>query len=202
MATNLVVNFIGNNKLSKTTTVIGNDLKKLQRTTEKVSRGMNSALGAVGLGVGIAKLTGFLKDSAKAAAEDNKAKNLLALALQNTVGASKSAIASTEEWIQTTSNSVAVLDDELRPALAVAVTATGDLSAGQKLLNTALNLSAYTGKDLQSVTGALSKAYNGQTTSLKKLVPGLDLTGDYMQRLDVLTAGAAETAGDSDPFKN
>jgi hypothetical protein len=94
-----------------------------------------------------------------------------------------------------------VLDDELRPNLAKAVKATGSLSKGQRILDIALDVSAETGKDLGSVTGALSKAFNGQTGALKKLVPGLKLTGDVISNVETQFAGASETAANLDPYK-
>lgn len=201
MAQNLVVNFIGNNKLSKTTAVVVNDFKKLTKATQTLNGQMSKTLGAVGLGLGFAKLAGFMKDSAKAASEDIKSQALLANSLRNTVKATEGTIASAEAYIKRTQLSASVLDDELRPALAKTVLATGSLSAGQKLLDTALNVSAGTGKGLDAVTSALSKAYNGQTTALKKLVPGIDLTGDVMARLDEKFANASATAAKNDPYK-
>jgi hypothetical protein len=201
MAQNLVVNFIGNNKLSKTTAVVVNDFKKLTNATKTLNGQMSKTLGAVGLGLGFAKLAGFMKDSAKAASDDIKSQALLANSLRNTVYATDAQIASAEDYIKKTQLSAAVLDDDLRPALAKTALATGSLSAGQKLLDTALNVSAGTGKDLGTVTSALSKAYTGQTTALKKLVPGISLTGDVMATLDKKFAGAAVTAANNDPFK-
>jgi uncharacterized protein YcfJ len=201
MAQNLVVNFIGNNKLSKTTAAVSADLKKFQRTADNVGRGLNRALGAAGLAVGFAALTRVLKQSAKAASEDIKSQALLSNALKNTTGASDVAIKSAESYIRKTQLSAAVLDTELRPALSQAVRATGSLAGGQALLDTALDVSAGTGKDLGTVVGALSKAYTGNTTSLKKLIPGIDVTGDYMSRLNKTFEGAAETAANNDPYK-
>jgi uncharacterized protein YcfJ len=177
------------------------ELHKFERTFKTVGSGMNKALGAVGLAAGITGLTRVLKDSARAASEDIKSQALLANALKNTVGATSATIAGAEEYIKKTQLQSAVLDDELRPALAQATRATGSLAGGEKLLNTALNVSAGTGKDLGTVVGALSKAYNGNTTSLKKLIPGLDVTGNYMDALDKSFAGAAETAANNDPYK-
>ena len=177
------------------------DLAKLKRTTDTVSKGMNKALGAVGLTVGLTALTNVLKNSAKAASEDIKSQALLANALRNTIGATDDTIASAESYIKKTQLSSAVLDDELRPALAKAVLATGTLTNGQRILDIALDVSAQTGKDLSSVTGALSKAFNGNTTSLKKLLPGLDLTGDALDVVEKKFAGAAEVAAKNDPYK-
>jgi hypothetical protein len=201
MATNLVVNFIGKNQLSKTTAVASRDLKKLGNTATSVGKGITKSLGAVGVGVGLAALTNGLKNATKAASEDRKAQGLLANALQKTVGASSSVIAGAEAYIKRTQQSSAVLDDELRPALAKAVRATGSLSSGQRLLDIALDVSAETGADLGSVTDKLSKAYNGQTGSLKKLLPGVKLTANWMGQLEEKYDGTAEKAANLDPYK-
>ena len=37
-----------------------------------------------------------------------------------------------------------------------------------------LDVSAATGKDVETVANAMAKAYDGSTGSLKKLIPGLD----------------------------
>lgn len=199
--TNLVVNFLGNNKLSKTTAVINRDLKALGKTTDTVGKAMNKVFGAVGIGLSLAGITSMLQKSAKASIEDSKSKNQLALALQNTLGATKDTIDETDKWITKTSLAVSVVDDQLRPALATAVRATGNLADGQKLLNVALNVSAGTGKDLGSVTGALSKAYSGNQMALKKLVPGIKLTSNFMQELDDQFKNAAATAANADPMQ-
>jgi uncharacterized protein YukE len=177
------------------------ELKSFGSIAGKVSSGVTRALGTVGLGLGVAKLTGFLKQSAKAAAEDAVSKNQLALSLKNTLDATVATRLAAERWIQTTSNAVAVLDDDLRPALADAVRATGSLDAGQKLLNLALDISAAKGKDLGSVTSALSKAYNGQTASLKKLIPGIAIGVDFQTELTKQFQGSAKAAADLNPYQ-
>jgi hypothetical protein len=180
---------------------IQKDLSRFQRTANTVGKGLNKALSTVGIAAGFGVLTSVLKKSARAASEDIKSQALLANSLRNTIGATNSTVASAEAYIKKTQLQTAVLDDELRPALAQAVLATGSLGSGQRLLNTALNVSAGTGKDLSTVTGALSKAFNGNTASLKKLVPGLDLTGNFLTSLDQKFRGAAETAADNDPYR-
>jgi hypothetical protein len=162
---------------------------------------MNKALGAVGLGIGLATLTNGLKNATKAASEDRKSQGLLANALKNTVGATTEAIAGAEQYIKKTQLSSAVLDDELRPALATAVRATGSLTGGQKLLDVALDVSAGTGKDLSTVTNAMAKAFNGNTASLKKLLPSIKDGSNFMGQLETQFAGAAETAANLDPYK-
>ena len=201
MATNLVVNFLGNNKLSKTTTVVSRDLKNLGKTANNVGVGINRALGAVGLGLGFAALTSTIKKASKAAIEDSKSQGQLALALKNTLGANQAVVNSAEAFIANTQRSVLVLDDELRPALASAVRATGSLSKGQELLNLALDVSAGTGKSLDSVIKAIARAQNGQLGSLQRLIPTIKKGSDFTAELKKQFAGAAQAAANADPYK-
>jgi hypothetical protein len=201
MATNLRVNFIGENKLSKTTAVMSKDLRKFKSQVDMVGKSMNSTFGALGLAVGLGTLVNGLKNATKAASEDRKSQGLLATALKNTVGATDQAIAGAERWIKNTQLSTSVLDDELRPALSTAVRATGSLAKGQELLDVALDVSAGTGKDLGTVTNAMSKAFNGSTGSLKKLLPSIKDGSDFMEQLKTQFAGSAEEAANLDPYK-
>jgi hypothetical protein len=98
----------------------------------------------------------------------------------------------------------AVADDELRPALGNLVRATGDVAKAQDLLNLSLDISAATGRDLQSVTLALSKAQTGNITALTRLgiplsaaaVKSKDLSA-IQDELRVRFAGAADAAANS-----
>lgn len=176
-------------------------LRQMQKVTQSVGNSMNKSLGAIGLGLGLVTLANGLKNATKAASEDRKSQGLLANALRNTVGANSEAIAGAEQYIKKTQLQTSVLDDNLRPALATAVRATGSLSKGQKFLDTALNVSAGTGKDLATVTNAMAKAYNGNTGSLKKLLPSIKDGSDFMTQLDNSYRNAAATAANLDPYK-
>ncbi len=52
-------------------------------------------------------------------------------------------------------------------------TATGSVTKSQDLLNLALDISAATGKSVETVSNALGKAYEGNTSSLSRLGIGL-----------------------------
>lgn len=177
-------------------------LDKTASSADKFQSGIKSA--AVPAAAALAAVGAAGLDMAQAAAEDQAAADQLALALRNSAGASDDSIASTEAWITKTSKAAAVADDELRPALGTLVRATGDVQSAQDLMNTALDVSAATGKDVGSVSDSLAKAYAGNTTSLKKLVPGIDdaviASGDMNAIMDELartTGGAAATAAES-----
>ena len=140
----------------------------------------------------------------KAAAEDQLAASQLALALRNNTKATDAQIKANEDYISSLSMASAVADDELRPALQKLSVGTKDLGQAQKLLDTALNVSAATGIDLVSVSDALAKGYNGNTKALAKLSPqlkklikdGASFT-DVVKVLDTQFAGANKTFAES-----
>jgi hypothetical protein len=121
-------------------------------------------------------------DGVKAAIEDEAAQLRLASALKTATGATDAQIKATEEYISKTSLAVGVSDDDLRPALQRLSVATGDVKKSQDLLNLAIDISKGTGKDLASVTEALSRAYTGQDTQLAKL--GIGITAAQAKQLD------------------
>jgi hypothetical protein len=147
------------------------DFKKLETNGQKAAFAIKKA--AVPAGLAIAALGAVAFDAVKAFAEDDAAAQKLALTLSNVTYATDDQIASVEKFITKTSMAAAVADDELRPALDKLVRGTGDVAQAQDLLTLALDVSAGTGKDLGAVSDALSKAYNGNFTALKKLDPAL-----------------------------
>lgn len=124
-----------------------------------------AAAGAYAIKIGV--------EGVKAAIEDEKAQTQLATALKNTTGATEAQIKATEDYILQTSLATGVTDDALRPALARLVRSTGDVEKAQMLMAQALDISAATGKPLETVSNALGKAYEGNTAALGKLGLGL-----------------------------
>ena len=112
-------------------------------------------------------------DGVKAAIEDEAAQLRLANALKNVTAATDDQIAAIEQQILKTSLATGVADDKLRPALQRLAVATGSVTKSQDLLNLALDISAATGKDVESVSNALAKAYEGNNGALTKLGTGL-----------------------------
>ena len=169
---------------------------KAQFALKKAAVPATAALAGLAAGLGIAT---------KAAMEDQAAQERLAGVIQrSTIDGTREAIAANEDWIASLSQSVAVADDELRPALATLVQSTGSLSYSQELLNAALDISASTGKDLQTTVDALGKAYNGNMKGLKaldaSLIPMIKDGASFdqvMQALAATTGGAAVNAADT-----
>ena len=120
----------------------------------------------------VSKLAQFGKASVKAFLADDKAAAALGKTLENTGNAF--AKIDVERFIKSLQKQTGVLDDELRPAFQTLLVATGSVTAAQKGLNTALDVAAGTGSDVQSVTKAIAKAYAGNTTALTKMVPGIN----------------------------
>lgn len=132
-------------------------------------------------------------DGVKSAIEDEAAQLRLATALRNVTGATDQQIAAIEEWISKTQLAFGISDQQLRPALDRLVRATKDTGEAQKLLSLALDVSAGTGKSLDSVVQALGKAYEGNTTSLGRLGLGIDKAELKTMSFDQITAKLATT---------
>jgi len=176
-------------------------LKKAQSEFGKLGSSMKGLLGAAGLTVGLSGVVNALKESAQAAVGDVKSQALLANQLRNTVGASDAQVAAVEASIKAMQMQAAVADDDIRPAFASLVRATGDVTQATSLTSLALDVAAGTGKDLGAVSLALGKAVNGSTTSLLKLVPSIKGASNPMGELTKQFAGAAEEAANNDPFQ-
>lgn len=148
------------------------------------------------------KVAQFARASVQAFADDQKSAALLAKTLENVNQGYQTDMV--EKYISKAESLYGILDEKLRPAFSTLVVATKDAALSQKLLQTSLDVSAGTGKDLESVTAALAKAYLGNTTALARLGVGLskaDLKSksfnDIVTTLSQNFAGAAATAADT-----
>jgi hypothetical protein len=178
------------------------EFQKLETAGQKAQFAIKKAALPAAAAIGVLSYAAF--DAVKAFAEDEKAAVALATTLQNVTGATDKQVDSIEAFITKTSFAVSVADDQLRPALAKLVTATGDVVQAQTLLNLALDISAGTGKDLGAVSDALGKAFNGTLGPLKKLDPALTAlikegasTGEVFKALSETFGGQAAAAADT-----
>jgi hypothetical protein len=150
------------------TTLKDKGLKDAQKGLSALSK----AAKTLGIAYGAFEAIKFSKNAVKAFAEDQKAAGALSKTLEN-LGQSY-AIISTAGFIQKLQNTTGVLDDQLRPAFTQLVNSTLDAKKAQDLLSIALDVSAGTTKDLQTVTVALSKAAIGEKGAIGKLGVGLN----------------------------
>jgi hypothetical protein len=149
-------------------------LKKAEKDVSAFDKTVKN-LGKTFAGVFAAStIINYSKNAVKAFMDDEKAAKSLAVQLNN-VGLGFAA-PGIELYINNLQRMTGVLDDELRPAFQTLVTATGDLTLSQEALDTALNVSAATGRSLQTVSLALTRGFSGQTTGLSRLGAGLDKT--------------------------
>lgn len=165
------------------------DISAFDKSVAKLGRTLGATFSAY-------QILAFSKKAINAFAADEKAAKSLAVQLQNTGNAFR--IGEVEAYIAELQDLYGVLDDQLRPAFQTLLNATGSVTLSQKALETALNVSAGTGKDLASVVSAIAKGASGTTTALSRLGTGLDkatiASGDMnkiMAALDLKFKGQA-----------
>jgi hypothetical protein len=159
----------------------------------------SKAFAGIGVGVGLAAIGNQMLEMGRAAAEDQKSVAALGKTLENLgLAGEKSGI---EDFIESMMLATGVADDQLRPAMSSLLLATGDTAKAQSALALALDISASTGRDLQSVSLGLAKGWSGSTTALARLGVGLDKallkSGDMVAVTEALTTkfgGQAATA--------
>lgn len=159
--------------------------KGVEQATKSLKSLVKSQLGVA---VSATTLLDLTRRSVSAYNQDAKAQRLLANTLRNTIGASDGLIASVEDQIDKMQNSTLVLDDELRPALSQLVGITKSSTQAFELLQTAIDLSAYSGRDLQSTVDVLSRAYQGQMKGLRGL--GVRISDSTLKSKDFAAAMA------------
>lgn len=194
MAKQVAIDFLARLKgagikdLQKQSTAAEKSLKNLQRQMLKT--------------FSFVAVAAFLRKSTRAFLEEDKAIRRLRQSLTS-VGQGYRSLA-VENFISKTQRSARVLDSELRPAFNTIINAGIEFEKAQKVLNVALDTSAATGKDLQSVVAALTRAYNGSNTSIQRLNIGLSKTTLQSASFDEVLAilsnrfeGQAAVAADS-----
>lgn len=198
---------------------IAADTQKFRKGLDDAERRMGGFQGAIGglagsfknmlgpamLGAGIAAgalATQFAIDGVQAAMEQEAANKKLADAFA-AVGIAQDT-EKAKAYVDELQRATGVSEDELLPALTQLATKTGEFGTAQELLNTALDVSARTGKPVSEVAQALVKAYDGNFKSLKNLVPELDAatikSGDLKlvtDELQKLFGGAASSQAET-----
>jgi hypothetical protein len=162
---------VANLIVSAVSTFDNKGLKKGQKEVSAFEKQVKN-FGKVFVGVFSATaLLNYSKKAVQAFAEDEKAAKALEIQLRNTGFAF--AAPAVEDYIANLQRTTGVLDDQLRPAFQQLLTVTGSVSKSQEALNTALNISAATGKSVTEVSAALTRAYSGNTTGLSRLGAGI-----------------------------
>ena len=181
---------------------LGEADKAVESNSSKISEfGKKAAAAfAVAAAAAVAYAGKLAVDGVRAAIEDEQAQLRLANALRQATGATDAQIAATEDMILKTSLATGVADDKLRPAMQRLAVSTKSTEEAQKLLTLALDISAASGKDLETVANALGRAQDGNVTSLGRLGLGLSKAElstlsftEVQEKLADLYGGAAAT---------
>ena len=172
------------------------------KATNKLGKSFDKLAKRLGAALTIGAIAKFSKAAVTAFAEDDKAAKQLTRTYQNLGLAFEGAIVN--DYIDQLQRATGVADTELRPALSTLTQATLDYGKAQQLLGVAMDISAATGNDLQTVSKALAKAQLGQLTALAKLNVGITtaeaktLTFDQaIEKLSGRFKGSAKGAAES-----
>jgi hypothetical protein len=195
------------------------DKKGLERATkelkgfDKVVATGSFRLRAFAKAGGVAAAAGlalFTKNSIEAALAQEKLDKQLQLTLRS-IG-QDFALPEVKTFVADLQRATNVTEDQLVPALQKLIAQTGDLQSSQYLLSKALDISAGTGADLDTVLNAINKAAIGNYDSIAKLGVGFTTAEakamgfvELMQNLDkyggVAEAQTKTFAGQLERFK-
>jgi hypothetical protein len=188
-------------KLTQATKGAQGDLNTMGKSAQKISAGIGKAFAAIGIGLSFKVLANELEEATKAAIEDRKSQELLALAMLNTGKATEKNVAAAEQSIAKMQIQAGIADDRLRPAYQKLFIATGDVTRSNELMQIALDASAATGKDLDTVTQAMAKSLAGNDAALAKLIPSLKGSKDPITEMGNAFKGASTEAANLDPYQ-
>jgi hypothetical protein len=139
-------------------------LTDFEKTTQKLGKTFTKVFAGVAF-------VAFAKNAVNAFVESEKAAAKLRTTVKNLgLEFEQPGI---DKYLQGLSLQFGIIDENLIPGFQRLLIATKDVSKAQSLFETALNVSAGTGKDLNTVTTSLSKAYMGDSVALGRLGVGL-----------------------------
>jgi len=170
------------------------NLKHAQSDMEKLGAAAKKLGALFGVAFAGREILAFGKASVQAFATNQKQIALLSNTLKN-FGV-QGATEEVANFVTQVSLASGKTKEELIPAYQNLFIATGDVVGSQKELQLAMDVSAGTGKDLQTVTVALSKGYLGNTTALTRLGAGLSKSILATKDMNLINAQLAKT------FKN
>ena len=161
----------------------------------------------------VKEIIDFGQEVAKAAMQEEESIARLNQTLVTFNGATQDQLKSNAKFIEALSNSTAIADDNLRPAMARLARSLGDVESAQKATDLAARISVNTGKDVETVANAMAKAADGQTTSLTRLGIGFsaaelkgksfaEITDMLNEKFPTLGANAETTSFKFKQFQN
>lgn len=163
LSRNVIINFFtktqtkGLDQLGRSTFGLDKKFKSLRRTMLRYA--------------GIGAIFTVLAKSLRGFIDEGKEIKRLEILLNN-LGKGFEAVG-VEEFLGKLQVLTGVVDDQLRPAFGRLLRELKNVGASQALLNIAIDVSRGTGQDLETIITALTRAFNGNNTQLKRLQIGL-----------------------------
>ena len=188
-------------KLTAATKGAESQLQTMGTKAATISKGINRAFAGIGIGLSFTLLAREIGEATKAAIEDRKSQELLALAMLNTGKATDASVAAAEKSIANMQIQAGIADDKLRPSFQKLFIATGSVTESNKLMQIALDTSASQGKDLDTVVQAMAKSLAGSDTALTRLIPSLKGSKNPIEDMGAAFKGAATEAANLDPYQ-
>lgn len=173
-----------------------NDMGRFQNGMNSLSNAMGPMMTGALLGAAAAAGALALKlgvDGVQAAIEDEAAVAKLATTMQN-LGLAQDTSAA-EASIDAMQRQYGISDSLLRPSFEKLVRVTHDTTAATSLLATAMDTAQGTGKSLEAVTQAMSRAAQGNATALSRIYPEMDKNIAKSGDMQAITAELARTFG-------
>ena len=159
-----------------------------ESATTKLEKGVKSLAKSFGLAFSVGAVVQFARVSIKAFNDQQKEIAQLTSALNSLNEGFR--FTEVNQFLDKMEDVTKVGGDKLVPAFSQLARVTEDVDKAQKLLGISLDISAGTGRDLSSVTAAISRAMSGNTEALGKLNVGLDKNiikyGEVDDILDIL----------------
>jgi hypothetical protein len=153
------------------TTLDSTGLNKADKSVKSFEKTIKSLGRTLGLTLSATAVVAFGKKAAQAFIADQKEAMQLTQVVKN-LGLELSSPA-INQYIDSLSKASGVTDSQLRPAFQALLTTTGSLTASQKALQQAIDISVGSGVALETVAQDLAAAYVGQTRGLRKYNLGL-----------------------------
>jgi len=180
---------VANVVVSALATWNGKALRKAKQDVSVFNKQLQGLARTFGVAFSATAIVAFSKQAVKAFAEDELAARSLALQLENTGNAFR--VTEVENYVKSLEKTYAILTD-LRTPFKTLLNVTGSVDLAQRSLEAALNISAGTGENLNTVVAAISAGVRGQTKAIKGLNTGIDeniiATGDMNKIMEALEA--------------
>ena len=163
-------------------------IKDLQHTEKKFQE-FGKKVAEAFIVAGVAATAFAIKigvDSVKAAMAQQQQMAVLANTLHNVTKANQAGIESVDSYIKKSALRYNFQENELIPSLQTLVIATKNVAQAENLQQLAMNISANKGKDLNTVSIAIGKAYLGNFNALKRM--GVPLSESIIKHKDFAAA--------------